>query len=314
MDNLTHSLTGALLGQMGLKKLTGRAMPTLIIAANIPDIDAIASVLGTESLAVRRGITHGPIALAFLPLLLTGLMLLYNRWRPSEQPLRPGTLLLLAYLGTISHPALDWLNSYGIRLLEPFSSTWYAGDTLFIIDVWIWAALLVCFFWSRRREKKGGDWQRPAWIGFTAICAYIAANGLITGRAEAKTTEWLDRLGWKPVLVVANPVPLTFWERTMLWRNQEEHGSGDYVLGRGPSLFDNPTQRNNLEHPALASARGRPDVKAFLFWSRMPYVTTENGRFVLKDQRFSTELRRSAGRTIASYDPFTVVLSPAPAR
>ena len=55
MDNLTHSLAGALLGQMGLKKLTGRAMPTLIIAANIPDLDAIASVLGTESLAIRRG-------------------------------------------------------------------------------------------------------------------------------------------------------------------------------------------------------------------------------------------------------------------
>ena len=42
MDNLTHSLAGALLGQMGLKKLTGRAMPALIIGANIPDLDAFA--------------------------------------------------------------------------------------------------------------------------------------------------------------------------------------------------------------------------------------------------------------------------------
>ena len=127
MDNLTHSLAGAILGQMCFKKLTGRAMPTLIIAANLPDIDAVATVLGTESLAIRRGITHGPIASALLPLLLTGLMLLYNRWRPSEQPVRPGMLLLLAYIGTLSHPALDWLNSYGIRLLEPFSSRANAG-------------------------------------------------------------------------------------------------------------------------------------------------------------------------------------------
>ena len=44
----------------------------------------------------------------------------------------------------------------------------------------------------------------------------------------------------------------------------------------------------------------------------MPFVTAENGRIVLKDQRYATSLRRSAGRTIGSYDPFTVVLSPEP--
>ena len=39
MDNLTHSLIGAALGQAGLKRKTGLAMPALIIAANLPDID-----------------------------------------------------------------------------------------------------------------------------------------------------------------------------------------------------------------------------------------------------------------------------------
>ena len=40
MDNLTHSLVGAILGQAGLKKKTGLAMPALIIGANLPDVDA----------------------------------------------------------------------------------------------------------------------------------------------------------------------------------------------------------------------------------------------------------------------------------
>ena len=72
MDNLTHSLFGAALGQIGLKRRTGLAMPTLIIAANLPDIDAacFAWLDGLEHLAFRRGITHGPIALLLLPLLL----------------------------------------------------------------------------------------------------------------------------------------------------------------------------------------------------------------------------------------------------
>ena len=197
---------------MGLKRLSGRAIPTLIIAANISDIDAVATLLGTESLAIRRGITHGPIAMLVLPLLLTGAMLLWNRWRPSEQPVRAGPLLLLAYIGTLSHPALDFLNSYGIRLLEPFSSRWSYGDTLFIIDIWVWAALIAGFWISRRREKRGRrDWRRPAVAAFAAIAAYIAANGLISTKAEAEAERQLNAGGIRPAMVVANPQPFTFW-------------------------------------------------------------------------------------------------------
>jgi hypothetical protein len=46
-------------------------MPALIIGANLPDIDAACAVYGVESLAMRRGVTHGPIAwlvLAGLPM------------------------------------------------------------------------------------------------------------------------------------------------------------------------------------------------------------------------------------------------------
>ena len=291
MDNLTHSFAGALLAQMGLKKLSGRATSTLVIAANIPDIDAVASVLGTQSLAIRRGITHGPIALALLPLVLTGLVLLWNRWRPVDQPVRFWPLLLCAYVGTLSHPALDWLNSYGIRLLEPFSSTWYAGDTLFIVDVWIWITLVGCWWWSRRREKRGGDWQRPAWLGFAAIGGYIFANGLVTGHAERTTARMVARDGAAPDLVVANPVPIAFWRRTMLWRDSEFYRSGRYSVGSGVKL-DEPALPLPSRAVIEAEARGRPDVRAFLFWSRMPIVVYRDRKPFLADQRFNSELTR----------------------
>jgi inner membrane protein len=310
VDNLTHSFAGALLAQMGLKKLSGRATSTLVIAANIPDIDAVASLLGRESLAIRRGLTHGPIALALLPLLLTGLVLLWNKWRPAEQPVRPLPLLLCAYIGALSHPALDWLNSYGIRLLEPFSSTWYAGDTLFIIDLWVWITLIGCWVWSRRREKRGGDWQRPAWLGFTAIGAYIAANGLITGQIERKAAEAFQ---WEyltaPDLLVANPVPLTFWKRQVLWRGQGVHGTFPMsivdrrLISARPDTDLGVVGPLNLDHPALAAARGGSDVEAFLFWSRMPIVIERDGQLFLADQRFNSELTR---------DQFLVPLSSRP--
>lgn len=296
MDNLTHSLVGALLGQCGLKRLSGRSMATLVIAANLPDIDAVATVMGTQSLALRRGLTHGPIAMLLLPLALTGLVLAWDRWRPSDTPVKAVPLLLLAYLGTLSHPALDFLNSYGIRLLEPFSSRWFAGDTLFIIDVWVWAALVFGFGISRWRERHGGSWIRPAWAALGSIVAYIVVNGAITAYAERSTTDVLVGGGVQPTLVVANPVPVSFWQRRMLWRDQVQHNEGSYHLLAGVSNIYTNGEPNRLDHPALAASRGRADVEAFLFWSRMPIVVEEGGRPFLKDQRFASGLTRTSFR------------------
>ena len=285
-------MVGALLGQCGLKRLSGRSMATLIIAANIPDIDAIATVMGTESLAMRRGITHGPIAMLLLPLALTGLMLAWDRWRPAAQPVRAGPLLLLAYIGTLSHPALDFLNSYGIRLLEPFSSQWVYGDTLFIIDVWIWAALIGGFLFSRWRERRERAWRPVAWTAFGLIAAYTAANAAITHRAESAATRLLTTIRVRPTEVVANPVPVQFWRRRMLWRTEAEHGDGHYDMAAPDLAVSTWLEPNRLDHPALAASRGRPDVEAFLFWSRTPFVAEVDGRAYLMDQRFSSSLTR----------------------
>lgn len=301
MDNLTHSLAGAVLGQMGLKQKTGLGMATLIIAANIPDIDAVATLLGgVQHLAIRRGITHGPIAMLLLPMVLTGIMIWFDRWqekrgkRPADRlPIHKGWLLALAYIGCLSHPALDWLNSYGIRLLEPFSSQWFYGDSIFIIDLWIWAAMIAGLWVSRRREKKGADnWQRPAWISFAAVCAYIFANGVITGKAEAETKAMLahDAAQGEANMVVANPVPLQFWKREMLWRIHSAYGSGAYDLFAGLILDEKQAmaEPGRALLPELATASD--DAAAFLFWSRMPVVERDQAEAIVRDQRFMDPL------------------------
>ena len=287
MDNLTHSLMGALIGQMGLKKLTGRAMPTLIIAANLPDVDAVAVLMGPEHLAIRRGLTHGPIAMLVLPVILTGLMLLYDRWRPSKQEVKPGWLLLLAFIGTLTHPLLDWLNVYGIRFLEPFSDRWFAGDTLFIVDPWVWALLLFGVTISRRREKRGARrYTIVAGISFILISLYIGLNGWLTMQAERQSRELVGKqYRLEPQAVVAAPVPVEFWRREILWRGGNLYGFGTYGFTGGARLSGKPMPAD-LGHPALMQARGREDVEAFLFWSRMPVVIEEDGRVLLADQRY----------------------------
>jgi inner membrane protein len=309
MDNLTHSLAGAVLGQMGLKRKTGLAMPTLVIAANLPDIDAVAVLLGGhQHLALRRGITHGPIAMLVLPIILWALMLWFDRWqdrrgkRPANWlPVHGGWLLALAFIGTISHPALDWLNNYGIRLLEPFSSQWFYGDTLFIIDIWVWIALIAGVWISRRREKAGrANWRRPATVAFTAIFIYIAANGLLSVHAEKEATKLLVARhdtadeNYQP-LVVANALPIEFWRREIAWRDALKMGEGNYILGKGATLSPE-AQRHRMDklstEPRIAAADR--EARDFLFWARMPFAETDKeGKVIIRDQRFDSRVVRN---------------------
>jgi inner membrane protein len=291
MDNITHTLIGAVIGQAGLKRRTGLAMPALMIAANIPDVDAPCVVYGVESLAMRRGITHGPIALIVLPLVLAGLLIAYDRWqerrgtRPAGRAaVRPGWLIGLCYLGALTHPAFDWLNNYGIRLLEPFSSRWFYGDALFIIDPWMMAALGLGIWLSRRREKaQAANWTRPAMVAVAAVLAYVGFN---IGFSRAVSAAALSDAPY-PRVAVAKAVPLAFWRREILWRGEGgTWGSYECILlecRRYPLVV----RRTGMDDPRIALwASADPAARAFLFWSRMPIAEPGPKGILLKDQRF----------------------------
>ncbi len=296
MDNLTHSLVGAVLGQAGLKRTTGLAMPALIIGANLPDVDAACFfwLEGTEHLGFRRGITHGPPALVLLPLVLAGLLWGCDRWqtrrgtRPEARlPVRFGRLYAMAFIGCLMHPFFDWLNVYGIRLLEPFSSQWFYGDTLFIIDPWLWAMLIAGVWVSRRRERAGAGaaYRWPAILGIVAMIGYIGANAALSWSVQ--------RLGGTmqepyPVEVIAAPVPFAFWDRERIalvedgrWISSHWDGS-DFGYGYANS------KAAQCRLPDLAEARrANSQLGAFLFWSRAPFATrAPDGSVILYDARF----------------------------
>ena len=144
MDNLAHTLVGAALAETGLKKTTPLATLTLVIGANLADVDAVTMLVDSDlALYFRRGWTHGVLAAIVLPAVLAALMLAWDKWvrrrRNSEaEPARIGVLVGLSYLSFLTHPFLDWLNTYGVRLLMPFDGQWFYGDSLFIVDPWVW--------------------------------------------------------------------------------------------------------------------------------------------------------------------------------
>jgi len=310
MDNITHSLVGALIGQAGLKRKTGLAMPALIIGANLPDVDAACLFWldGVEHLGFRRGITHGPIAWVLLPLLLAVILLGFDRWqakrgtRPTDRaPVNFKWLFLLSFIACLTHPALDWLNVYGVRLLEPFSSRWFYGDTLFIIDFWLWALMGFATWFSLRREKKGGDWRKSARIAIAVSLAYIGLNGAITSRSYNFEHSQSYNVGKS---IIASPVPLAFWSREILtedvpnlWKSTEWGGSLLNSEALTTFCFDDcpgyPAAKACSLAPVRNLERRNEKVRAFLFWSRAPFAErAPDGSVILRDARFYNSLIR----------------------
>ena len=292
MDNLCHTLVGLAIGEAGLKRRTPLGNATLMIGANIPDLDALAGFWGrTESLAFRRGWTHGVLGVAVWPFVLTGAMLAFDRLvRRRRFPARPAAdprgLLLLATVAVLTHPLLDLLNTYGVRLLMPFSGRWFYGDTLFIVDPWVWLALLVGIVLARRAARRGAaePW-RPARRALVAVGAYVAAMAVLGVLSRRAARDALRVEGIRAGRMMAGPAPLDPLRRDVVavvdggyttadvywFTARSEDGTRIWKAGAivaEPALFE-----RNDALPAARAAALTPAGRTFLSWARFPVFT-----------------------------------------
>lgn len=140
MDNLTHTLTGLMLSRAGFNRWCPRATPLLLVASNLPDIDILFALGGSlDYLDQHRGYTHSLTAAPLLGAAAATLVRLFDRkalpWMRAA---------ILATAGILCHLLLDWTNTYGIRMLLPFSGEWLRLDITNVVDVWIWTVLALC--------------------------------------------------------------------------------------------------------------------------------------------------------------------------
>jgi inner membrane protein len=304
VDNICHTLAGAALGEAGLKRRSGLAMATLMIGANLPDIDAV-TVLTGGSLALRRGWTHGVLALAVLPLVLVALMLAWDRWvrrrggRVPEQPVRPRQLVVLAYIAVLSHPFLDWLNTYGIRLLMPFDDRWFYGDALFIIDPWMWLLLGGGVYLARRLAGR-----HPARIALWLVSFYLLgmAGSAAGGRAIVHRALAAQGVVGEAAVMVG-PVPVNPFRRNVVVWDGEVYRFGTLIWRPYPELrMEAHTLERNADHPLAVRAAGDPRVREFLVWSRYPFFVVEEGaegaRVRVDDARYTTGGGSHFGRVV----------------
>jgi inner membrane protein len=296
MDPFTHTMVGAVMARAGGDRRTPLAAATLMLAANAPDIDIYTVWTETSfgSIAFRRGWTHGPFALLLLPFVVAFAILLWDalvrrRRDPSKPSVNPGWIFALSVIGVLSHPALDWLNTYGIRLLMPFRETWFHGDAVFIADPYWWALLGGTLLLAKRRASL-----RTVRIGAALALAYpVLMVGLSwQGKRMARAVAAAQGIPQRNVLyqpLPANPFGAQLIVRTdaayhigmMRWLPTPEVRLGGEIIPRG-----------DWSDPRVILAKRDPDVRDYLVWSSYPWVkvdtTTADGSatVVFGDARF----------------------------
>ena len=306
MDNVCHTLVGAAMAEAGLKKYSAYASATLMIAANIPDVDVLVFATDTPGIEFRRGWTHGVVGQALLPIGLTLAVMAWARWRrprgphrvSAGPPLRAGWLLALAYLALYSHLFLDFLNNYGVRLLAPLEWRWFYGDAVFIVDPWLWLAL-GAGVWVARRTRT----PQPAAIALGAGVGYVLAMlGSAAVAREAVIREWRASRGYDPSALMVGPVPVSPFTHEVIIDAGDHYETGTYRFW-SPRLRIDATRVPKNEHaPEVAAARAAPAIRSFLVWSRFPVwevdrtgdgalVTVRDMRFRLGAARFSASAR-----------------------
>jgi inner membrane protein len=290
VDNVCHTLAGAALAESGLARRTSLGYATLLIGANLPDLDVFAFLGGPlADLEWRRGWSHGVVALAVLPFVLTAVMLTFDRATqamrraviPSE--VRAGQLLLLAFVAIASHPVLDTLNTYGVRWLIPWSGDWSYGDTLFIVDPWVWIALAAGVWASRKRRRareRNVVPEVPARRALLFTTAYIAIMVAANVASRRVAVREIQAVSAGPVRsLMTGPVPANPFARQVVAEQDDAYRVASFSWLTRPRIDPASIREYPARppvHPAIAAAVATPEGRRFLGWARFPSFSIDS--------------------------------------
>jgi len=269
---------GAGLARSGLGRRTAWGTLTLLIGANLPDVDVVSYWDGPlGDLAFRRGWTHGIPALIVWPFLLTGAILLLDhcarRVRHIVPARYPREVLRLSAIAIASHPVLDTLNTYGVRWLMPFDGRWFYGDTLFIVDPWMWLLLGLGLGFSR------GGRDRAARLGLAAAAAYVLVMvGVAVAGRRLASAELAEMGGGAVQQLLVAPAPADPFTRRVVARQDDGYRTATFRWLTRPHIDRTSVRRfpaPNQDDPALVAAAGTVPGRRFLGWARFPMVEVE---------------------------------------
>lgn len=276
MDNLTHTLVGVLLARAGLNKLTPRGTLLAAIAANAPDFDAISLVGGVSTyFAYHRWMTHAIVAIplvAVLPVLIVAAI--------GRQKLPWIRAWLVSMTAICSHLLLDLTNPYGIRLFLPWSESWPALDITNVVDLWIWAILLIGVLWpvlsglvSSEIGAKRSVGRGLAIAALILVAIYDGARYFLHSRAvETLQSRIYQGAAARRVLALPHAAIPTKWrglvETEKSWQTYEIDLAREFDVAPSGTF-----QKPDSNQSAIEAAARLPEFQHLAGFSRAPHWT-----------------------------------------
>ena len=122
--------------------------------------------------------------------------------------------------------------------------------------------------------------------------AYVLAM-IVSARAarEVILGRWQQVGGGAPQALMVGPVPVTPLRRDIIIDAGGYYETGTFTWTPRSVRFDQAPVATNDDDPRVDVARGAPNIRAFLVWSRFPFWTLEpvpgGTRVTVGDMRFA---------------------------
>jgi membrane-bound metal-dependent hydrolase YbcI (DUF457 family) len=278
LDNLTHSLIGLNLGHAFFKRRFPEALPALLLASNLPDIDG-AVLLAPTPLAItwRRTFGHSLFLIPLWSLLLA--WLLRRGYRKSSVLALWGLCLLGAY----THIFFDLINSFGVVVLWPFSDWRPELAMVFIIDL---VLLVLLAFPYPLRLGKSGRVRLPVACRWSSglVAAYLLFCGVNRIYAKWKLDHSLASSGASFSYVFPEPLGAHRWR----WVSRDREESYHQFLFHSLTGHADPalTVRTFPNDPDVLKARLSPAGRRLEWFFKAPVWRPEPDGVHVYDLRF----------------------------
>jgi inner membrane protein len=304
MEPVTHALSSIALGRAGLNKITPLATPMLLVSGLAADVDWVTHIGGASAfLHGYRTATHSLLGTVVIIAGVAVVFWLAGRNYPKlAVELFPA--IFICAVGAGVHLLLDLLNAYGMKLMWPFGSKWYAWDIVDSVDAWmiffLLAGLLLPELFRLILEEIGSKpkirgRQRGAIVALSLVILFIAGRAVAHERAIA-LLDSREYHRQAPLVVAAFPRPST----PLVWSGVVETDNAllNVNVPLGPGTVFDPDQADVHFKPedslALKNAVKSATAIEFLSYARFPLANVEpqgNGFEVrLRDMRFASEL------------------------
>ncbi len=284
MDSLTHIAIGACIGEAFFEKGFGKkAMFWGILAQSIPDIDFVASFWLTtpENLLAHRGFTH---SILFALLIIPVFALIADKiHRPHNILFK--TWILFFGIEVFGHLFLDSFNNYGVGWLEPFNTSRFSFNTIYVADPFFsicpGIAFVLLVFLNPFSNKRSFWWK----FGVFIPLIYLSYCTLNKFKIDADVKQILAKQNITYTKYFTAPEPLQNW----LWYVVATNKKGYYVGYR--SLFDSKKLINFHYFPKnnslLKPIKNSLEVQKLIRFSKGFYTVEKyKDTLVFNDLRF----------------------------